>query len=161
MSHVQDAYPPLPPGLALTMQDLDSWIESLHKSEVIRGANQVMHATGVCDLRSVVLVRRASSPVPHAMHQEKGPSAANEERAWFEHWSAEEASTLDDDEDEGGEGYLAQRADRGLVRMRRCFELLLNTGHIIRFEVRSVQLPSKSSTLTSPLINSATLASSQ
>ena len=48
MNHVQDAFPPLPPGLALTMQDLDSWIEGLHKSEVIRGANQVMHASGVC-----------------------------------------------------------------------------------------------------------------
>lgn len=136
MNHVQDAYPPLPPGLALTMQDLDSWVDGLHKSEVIRGANQVMHASGLCDLRSVVLVRRASSPIPQAMHQEKGPSAANEERRWFEHWSAEEPSTLDDDEDEGGEAYLAQVADRNLVRMRRSFELLLNTGHIIRFEVR-------------------------
>ncbi|KAJ2935108.1 hypothetical protein H1R20_g1931, partial [Candolleomyces eurysporus] len=108
INHLNEAYPPSPPGLALTTQDLDSWVKSLRKSEIHRGANQVMHAAGVINLRSIVAV-----------------------------WSQQEQPTLDDDEDLGGEVYLLQRQDKTLVRVRRCFELLLNTGNVIRFETYS------------------------
>ncbi|KAF6757469.1 hypothetical protein DFP72DRAFT_1032426 [Ephemerocybe angulata] len=128
INHTHEANPPLPPGLALTTQDLDSWVRGLHAGELLRGANQVMHATGICDLKTVVLVRRAFQVVPPVVHQEQAPPE--------DMWSTEEVCTLDDDEDEGGEQILPTQ-DRSIVKMRRCFELLLNTGQVIRFEVHS------------------------
>ena len=92
-----------------------------------------MHATGVINLRSIVAVRRAFVLVPPTTHTEKDPGP--DDNAWFNVWSQQEQPNLDDDEDLGGEVYLLQHNDRALVRMRRCFELLLNTGNVIRFEV--------------------------
>lgn len=120
-------------------------MEDLRGAENLRGANQVMHATGICDLRSVVLVRRAFQVVPIHMHKEEAPPDV--------FWSTEEQGTLDDEEDEGGDAFsvFASTATAGpgagstttsqqdrirTTKMRRCFELLLNSGHVVRFEVR-------------------------
>ena len=133
--HPHEAYPPSPPGLALTMQDVDSWVKGLHDAEVLRGANQVLHATGVCDLQSIVAVRRAFQVVPPTHHQEKGVNV--EDDSWFNIWAQGEDATMDDDEDPGGEAYVNSAPTReagNVIRMRRCFELLLSTGNVIRFE---------------------------
>ncbi|KAF5338894.1 hypothetical protein D9611_008762 [Ephemerocybe angulata] len=110
INHTHEANPPLPPGLALTTQDLDSWVRGLHAGELLRGANQ--------GVPSCASGRAPGAGTPEDM------------------WSTEEVCTLDDDEDEGGEQILPTQ-DRSIVKMRRCFELLLNTGQVIRFEVHS------------------------
>jgi hypothetical protein len=126
------AFPPTPPGLALTVQNLDSSMGGLRRKEVERGINQVMNANAVCDLRNVVTVRRAFQVLHPATHDQK--ESANEEPIWI--WPQQAEETLQDDEDdEGGEAALLHVADRAMVRVRRSFELLLNTGQVLRFEV--------------------------
>lgn len=57
--------------------------------------------------------------------------------------------TPSDNEDRGGEEGMSAADDKPHLRMRRSFELLLDTGKIIRFEVGSPDAP----VLTSVLIN--------
>jgi hypothetical protein len=64
---------------------------------------------------------------------------------WFEAWIGREERSSEDDVDEGGEVALAQAYDSPLVKMRRSFELLLNTGQVMRFEVISSHLLAVSS----------------
>lgn len=94
---------------------------------------QVMHAIGVNDLRDILLIRRASHPIPEATHRET-PNSQD-----FDNWASSpvqpEESTLVDDEDEGGEEGLSRAEDKIHLRTRRSFELLLTTGHVVRFEV--------------------------
>lgn len=127
------AYPPSPPGLARNIGDIDAYAESLRKSENHRGALQVMHAIGVNDLRDILVIRRAPHPVPEAMHRET-PNSQN-----YDIWASlpvqTEERTSADDEDEGGEEGLSRAEDKTHLRTRRSFELLLTTGHIVRFEV--------------------------
>ncbi|KAH6912535.1 Pleckstrin homology domain-containing protein [Coprinopsis sp. MPI-PUGE-AT-0042] len=130
---VDKAYPPTPPGLALTVQNLDSSTDGLRRREVERGINQVMHANAACDLRNVVTVRRAFQILHPSTHDQK--DAANDDPIWI--WSQTEETTQDDDDDEGGEAALLHVADRPMVRVRRSFELLLNTGQVLRFETHS------------------------
>ncbi|KAF8964211.1 Pleckstrin homology domain-containing protein [Flammula alnicola] len=93
------AFPPMPPGLA-PVADLYTDAVTLRHSEIRRGTNQIMAATTVCDLRTIVA----------------------------------------DQEDEGGDGGLGKFSDRSRARVRRSFELLLNTGHVIRFEAHSCRV---------------------
>jgi hypothetical protein len=46
--------------------------------------------------------------------------------------------TTSDEEDEGGDEGLMKSTDRPKLKMQRSFELLMKTGHIIRFEVSSL-----------------------
>ncbi|KAF8073812.1 Pleckstrin homology domain-containing protein [Lyophyllum atratum] len=132
------AYPPTPPGLTQNIGDIDEYAETLRKNEVLRGAMQIMHATGVNDLRSIMVIRRASQPTPEAMHKEA--SKSQESDIWFSIWSQSEERTPVDNEDEGGEEGLSKAEDKTQLRMRRCFELLLNTGRVVRFEVHSCRV---------------------
>ena len=126
------AFPPLPPGLApMTNQLLD--IQSLWQAEIRRGINQVIMATGMCDLRSIVAVRRAFHSAPMQMHDQMEPHA--DDISWLGICENSEQRTADDEEDEGGDLGLSKSADRTRLKMRRSFELLLNTGHVVRFEV--------------------------
>ncbi|KAG6896455.1 hypothetical protein C0992_008178 [Termitomyces sp. T32_za158] len=122
------AYPPSPPGLATIIGDIDTYADSLRKTENHRGALQVMYAIGVNDLRDILVIRRASHPVPEAMHRET-PNSQN-----FDIWASlpiePEERTLVDDEDEGGEEGLNKVEDKIHLRTRRSFELLLTTGHV-------------------------------
>lgn len=129
---VDKAYPPTPPGLALSVLNLDSSMDGLRRREVERGINQVMNANAVCDLRNVVTVRRAFQILHPSTHDQK--DTANEEPIWIWPQQVEEA-TQDDNDDEGGETALLHVADRAMVRVRRSFELLLTTGQVLRFEV--------------------------
>ncbi|GLB38456.1 putative pleckstrin homology domain containing protein [Lyophyllum shimeji] len=129
------AHPPTPPGLAQHFGDTDACADTLRTSEVKRGALQIMHATGVNDLRNVLLIRRASHPVPEAVHKEASKSQDSD--IWFSIWSQSEERSASDMEDEGGEEGLSKAEDKTRLRMRRSFELLLNTGRVVRFEVHS------------------------
>lgn len=140
------AHPPSPPGLAPTLGDIDEHAEELRKTEADRGIMQVMDATGVGDLRTILVIRRASHSVSQPVHHE--PQKGQDDDIWFGIWSQSEPRTQSDEEDEGGEEGLAKSEDKVSLRVRRSFELLLTTGRVIRFEVISNSLA-----IFSPLSN--------
>jgi hypothetical protein len=124
----------MPPGLA-SISNLYIDAETSRHAEIRRGINQIITATGVCDLRSIVAVRRASHPVPTHVHDQK-EQAHDDDTAWFGTWENSSEQRHEHDEgDEGGEANLDKFGDRTRMRIRRSFELLLNTGNIVRFEV--------------------------
>ena len=92
-----------------------------------------MTATGMCDLRSILAVRRAYHSAPMQMHDLVEPAA--DDISWLGMCENSEQRSADDEEDEGGDLGLSKSADRTRLKMRRSFELLLNTGHVVRFEV--------------------------
>lgn len=128
------ANPPTPPGLHPIM-DEDS---TLRQTEVRRGTQHILHAIGVCDVRSILTVRRAFHLIPAGSHSKEDiphPKRAHEDDdEWMGTWSIEKTDS--DDEDEGGDQGLAKTNDKPKLRMHRSFEFLLKSGHVIRFEVR-------------------------
>ncbi|KAF8158329.1 Pleckstrin homology domain-containing protein [Crassisporium funariophilum] len=131
------AFPPMPPGLAPSDSGLLSDPQALRQAEIRRGTNQIMTATGVCDFRTIIAVRRAFQTAPTHMHDQ---SEATTDESWFSIWENPEPQTSHDEEDEGGDQALAKSGDRARLRMRRSFELLLNTGHVVRFEAYSCRV---------------------
>ena len=122
----------MPPGLApMTIESLD--LQALRHAEIRRGINQIITATGVCDLRSILAVRRAFQVTPTHKHDQK--EAAADDMPWFGIWENSEQRTTEDEEDEGGDSGLHKSTDRTRLKMRRSLELLFNTGHVVRFEV--------------------------
>jgi hypothetical protein len=106
----------------------------LRTSEVRRGAWQVANARGVTDLRAVLIVRRAFQVAPVAHESTMEPSSAHT----MDGARSTEAMDMDpyDELDTGGEEGLQRRGgDRSHGRMRRCLELVIKTGEIVRFEV--------------------------
>ena len=102
--------------------------DALRHEEVRRGAAQVLTARSVLDLRAVIMVRRAWRPIFHPSH----PVLHDPEDEHRLHVEVvhEESDALD----AGGDAGLT--GDVSTMRMRRCFELVTKTGHVIRFEVR-------------------------
>ncbi|RDB17902.1 Meiotically up-regulated gene 56 protein [Hypsizygus marmoreus] len=131
------AHPPSPPGLAPDSPDIESFAQALRKSEAQRGALQIMDAVGVGDLRSVLLIRRAFHVAAQPVHNER---KSDDDDIFFSIWSQPEQRTQSDEEDEGGQEALTKSEDKPLLRMRRSFELLLTTGHVIRFEAHSCKV---------------------
>lgn len=106
---------------------------ALRKNEVRRGGEQVLAARDVTDLRAVVAVRRAFRPIfnpSQPEHDTTGSGPGGDDRN-------EEVIPDNDTHDVGGDAGLTGDVTR--VRMRRCFELVMKTGHVIRFEVRPYQ----------------------
>jgi len=137
------AQPPSPPGCALMSKSLEEYKQTTMKVEIKRGIYHLMHAHGFCDLRSIVVVQRAYQLVPQRHHNQKDDRLA-EESSWF-HGSFRGDETMDsDDEDEGGDENLNRSDHKPYLRMKRSFELLLNTGRVVRFEVRDRYRPSRS-----------------
>ena len=62
-----------------------------------------------------------------------------------EFWESPERTEMDD-KDPGGPEVLAKSTDKGSLRMRRSFELVLSTGRVIRFEVSFLDNPNSSMT---------------
>jgi hypothetical protein len=120
-------FPPMPPGPMPSTPEPDI---NLKHMEVRRGINQIVHATSMMDLRSIVAIRRAFQLIPSPTHAVK-EAQDDDCQAWVE----PEARSSEDDVDEGGEAVLAQAYDSARVKMRRSFELLLITGHVMRYEV--------------------------
>ncbi|KDR82730.1 hypothetical protein GALMADRAFT_844524 [Galerina marginata CBS 339.88] len=128
------AFPPMPPGLT-PIPTAYMEPQTLRQAEIRRGTNQIMSATGVCDLRTIIAVRRASHPSSAHMHDQK--ESTNEETSWFSVWENSDDRNAEDEVDDGGDAGLTKHGDRTRLRIRRSFELLLNTGHIVRFEAYS------------------------
>ena len=129
------AHPPTPLGVALLPTGPDGLnAQTLRTSEVRRGIQQLLDATGVVDLRSILVVRRAKNPVMQNTHDLK-PKEADDE-SWMHTWSApeQEEATQSDQEDVGGEEGLSKSTDKRQLKTRRSFELLLTNGHVLRFE---------------------------
>jgi len=123
------ANPPIPVGLSSR--------EAVHmrECEVKRGAHQIRHATGVFDLRCIVAVRRAFQQVIPQHHKE---TASEADRVTGSHIEDAFVETSDSDhEDEGGEEAINNSNDKPHMRMRRSFELLLDSGRVVRLEVSS------------------------
>lgn len=120
-------FPPTPPGPSPI---LSGDAQTLKRIEIRRGINQIVTSAGMMDLRSIVAVRRAFQPAPLHVHDQQEEHADDHALSI----SHREERFPEDDVDEGGE---ANASDRPQVRMRRSFELLLTTGHVMRFEVYS------------------------
>ncbi|KAJ7254353.1 Pleckstrin homology domain-containing protein [Mycena haematopus] len=119
----EKAHPPSPMGIGQAES-----ADVLRRAEVQRGTEQILHATGVSDLRSILSVRRAFQPVVPVSHDT--PDDQSLRPSYIERSDS-------DDEDEGGEEGLRTAQDKVHLRMKRSFELLLKNGHIIRFEAHS------------------------
>ncbi|KAH9854680.1 Pleckstrin homology domain-containing protein [Lenzites betulinus] len=110
--------------------------DTQRKAEVRRGQLQILEASGVSDLRSIVVVRRAFQLVaPHMEYVDLGKNDGDwEDTEAF--WTQVERSDSDD-EDAGGDEGFARTRDKGRLRMRRSFELVLTSGRVLRFEAYS------------------------
>jgi len=125
-------FTPTPPG-AMPAESGTKADTVLRHTEIRRGINQIVHATSMMDLRTIVAIRRAFQPVSSKTHTVK--EVQDDDRSWFGAWVEREELSSEDNADEGGEAALAQSYDLPLFKMRRSFELLLNTGQVMRFEV--------------------------
>lgn len=130
---IAHAHHPRPPGFLTPGTDADS----LRESEVQRGAQQILHATGMTDLRNIIAVRRAFQLVPR--HEQHPPPVDRQDSEDDSFWEAVER-TESDNEDVGGDVGLSIAQDKGSLHMRRSFELLLTTGNVVRFEAFSCQV---------------------
>ncbi|KAI9465399.1 hypothetical protein BJY52DRAFT_1243706 [Lactarius psammicola] len=131
------AHAPNPPGVVPVPQDSDRDArDALRQDEVRRGATQVLAARGVMDLRSVIAVRRAFRPVLHPnQHVDASTQPEIVESGHFEEEVVREES---DTQDVGGDAGLT--GDVTTMRTRRCFELVMKSGHVIRFETWSAKV---------------------
>lgn len=126
------AHAPNPPGAISVPQDSDRDARVLRQEEIRRGAAQVLAARGVMDLRAVIAVRRAFRPVPHPNEQEHESMQPDIEESG--HLEEEVVREESDNRDDGGDAGLT--GDVTTIRMRRCFELVMKSGNVVRFEVR-------------------------
>ncbi|KAJ6508926.1 Pleckstrin homology domain-containing protein [Mycena sanguinolenta] len=124
----EKAHPPSPMGIGQAES-----AGALRLAEVQRGTRQILGATGVSDMRSILSVRRAFQPVVPASHD---MADVGDNQSYVSRASVIERSDSDD-EDGGGEDGLRTAQDKTHLRMKRSFELLLKNGHIIRFEAHS------------------------
>lgn len=127
---------PNPPGaIPVPFDSNKDAAKVLREDEVRRGAKQVLAARDVTDLRAVVAVRRAFRPVflpSQPEHDSMGPDSGVEEQ------DGEVTHEETDTQDVGGDAGLT--GDVTTIRMRRCFELVMKTGHIMRFETWSARV---------------------
>lgn len=121
-------FPPSPPGPVPTFTD----IQALKHIEIRRGINQIITATSMIDLRTILAVRRAFQPVPPHVHNVR---EQDDDNGWFAAWVQREERSSEDEVDEGGQAALAKAYNSTQIKIRRSFELLLNTGHVLRYEV--------------------------
>ncbi|GJE98302.1 hypothetical protein PsYK624_145290 [Phanerochaete sordida] len=133
IANAAQALPPPPPGPPPEVDDPNA----LHAAEALRGARQVLAAHGLCDLRSIVAVRRAFQVMP--------PRTADVDATAVPQWEDApgfwEAVEQDDEDhrDAGGAEGLAKALDTLQMRRRRSFELVLTSGQVVRFEAYSAQ----------------------
>lgn len=135
---------------------------SLWSAEIHRGQSQILDSNGFCDLRDIIAVRRAFQPL--AWHRDRsavnevehpvgkldssgtrssgmrsdvsGNNGQRDGEIGIE-WPEVETMESDNEEEEGGEEGLAKVGDRAHLRMRRSFELMMRSGHVVRFETHS------------------------
>ncbi|OBZ71250.1 Glutathione S-transferase 2 [Grifola frondosa] len=145
------AHHPVPPGLPPGNLENTDGAQTLRQREVRRGAHQILDATGMSDLRTVVAVRRAFQLIPMHTQEPPGRHTPNwEDTEGF--WEQVERNESDD-EDPGGDVGMAQVQNKMHLRMRRSFELLLTSGRVIRFETYSCQIALEWITRLRPLVS--------
>lgn len=124
-----------PPAFGSTLSAMGppGTTETRRRSEVRRGQLQILEATGMSDLRSIVAVRRAFQLIP-AQRERIDASQLTDWEDSQGFWEQLDRSESDD-EDAGGEVAMTRAKDKARLRLRRSFELLLTSGRVIRFEV--------------------------
>ncbi|KAF8575447.1 hypothetical protein K439DRAFT_1369937 [Ramaria rubella] len=128
------AHPPHPPIPLTTDTQFNEDVNEnnrlpLEDREINRGTQQVLQASAFVDLRSIVAIRRAFQPVAPSYHENQDENSARLLSA--------NAVGHEDEEDAGGDEELTGHPDKSALRMRRSFELLMRTGHVVRFETHS------------------------
>ncbi|EIW80949.1 hypothetical protein CONPUDRAFT_103997 [Coniophora puteana RWD-64-598 SS2] len=133
------AGPPTPPNVHLSsgvLPPADDIVHSLRNEESHRESKQVQTAYGVIDLRHILLVRRATDPTPHIqvdvtqLTQEAADYNMHPEFSLFDPDGS-------DNEDEGGEAGLSNATNKPGLRLKRSFEIIMESGTIVRFEAYS------------------------
>ncbi|KAG1742396.1 uncharacterized protein EDB91DRAFT_1279626 [Suillus paluster] len=134
-----NSHPPVPPNVhlsrALSARDDErlEYTRVLREAEVARGAAQIAAAFEVFDLRNIREIRRIThgnidlDTRTHVTANGAGGSVGSQD-----------ISTRDEDDIGGAEG-LAQAHDKDQLRVSRCFEIVLVSGRVIRFETYSCQ----------------------
>ncbi|THV05242.1 hypothetical protein K435DRAFT_745488 [Dendrothele bispora CBS 962.96] len=134
-----DANPPIPLGMGDNPDISDDPRElagRLRKSETERGVTQIMKAMGVGELTSILAVRRATHTNAKPTH-----TFQRDEEVHPEGFPPDEEP--EDDGDEGGPEVMSVSEDQNHLKMKRSFELLLDSGHVVRFETNSRRLASE------------------
>jgi hypothetical protein len=141
------AHAPNPPGVISVPLDPNQDPRAALREEVVRrGVAQILAAHSMTDLRAVVALRRASRPTFLPSLPEHGPPRPDPgEEEGEQDLVVEVYHEESDARDVGGDAGLT--GDVTTMRMRRCFELVMGTGHVIRFEVRAYQTCSLSGRL--------------
>lgn len=136
------ASPPAPPAPPVIVDGAPRSAVT-RDTEVRRGAEQVLAADSFLDLRSVLLVRRAETETATGRHDIVVSASAqgnsNQPGQNEDARAPEVQRDASDDEDAGGEEGLApagSAAAKARVRRKRCFELCLRSGQVLRYEVR-------------------------
>ncbi|OJA08772.1 hypothetical protein AZE42_01293 [Rhizopogon vesiculosus] len=131
-----NSHPPAPPNVHLSRilsssnDETLEYTRSLHAAEVARGAAQIAAAFEVFDLRHISEIRRA---IRENIDRDTDPTT-NEAGG-----SMGNQGSFRDEDDVGGAEGLAQAHDKNQLRIGRCFEMILVSGRIIRFETYSCQ----------------------
>lgn len=121
-------------------EGLDSSNQKKQAAEVKRAAYQIFESDGYIDMRSIAAVRRATQPlVPRSVPSIDGhgniPGVNQGDQDTDFRIADDEDATTSDAEDEGGDEVLNSSSDKTKLKLRRSFELVMRTGHVIRFEV--------------------------
>jgi hypothetical protein len=131
-----NSHAPVPPNVhlsrALSSHPNESleYTRAFREAEVARGASQIAAAFEAFDLRNIRQIRRATHETivhdarTHATATVAGGSVGNQD------------ILTRDEADIGGAEGLAQAHDKSQLRVRRCFEIVMISGYVIRFEVR-------------------------
>ncbi|KAH7913406.1 Pleckstrin homology domain-containing protein [Hygrophoropsis aurantiaca] len=131
-----DAHPPTPPNVHLSHGIPENQTDrtdttTLHNNEIRRGATQITTAQGVLDVRNIAFVRRASDLVPqYQINVAKEDGGDADQDAIVD---------VDDEGDEGGLDGMMKAKNKVTLRIQRSFEIILNSGLVLRYEAYSCQ----------------------
>lgn len=134
-----NSHAPVPPNVHLSRALSSRHNESLEytrafrEAEVVRGASQIAAAFEAFDLRNIREIRRAT-------HETIDHNARTHATVIVADGSVGNQDILTRDEvDIGGAEGFTQAHDKNYLRVRRCFEIVMMSGRVIRFETYSCQ----------------------
>jgi hypothetical protein len=132
-----NSHAPVPPNVhlsrALSSHPNESleYTRAFREAEVARGASQIAAAFEAFDLRNIRQIRRATHETivhdarTHATATVAGGSVGNQD------------ILIRDEADIGGAEGLAQAHDKSQLRVRRSFEIVMISGHILARRVKN------------------------
>ncbi|KAG8908406.1 hypothetical protein FRB99_006611 [Tulasnella sp. 403] len=144
-AHAHPPEPPAPPFTAKAAGDLNRQERQdiRRQAELRRGASQILQSDGYIDMRNIIIVRRATDNAPPKMVPVETRVGnipdVNDGHVEVDHpiFDDEHATASDADDRGGEEVFLQPTTDKKKLRLRRSFELVLGSGHVIRFEAHS------------------------